>query len=399
MENFMKDFNLGVQEYEDIIINMNKKFDYYNNMQFNNNHFKLCLANGDELDICIGKENVAHLLGLKIDEVKKFNFIDSSKNSYEILNKFLYDSYKARTMLDSSKKTYDILFSKYVNDKLDIFQDNINIRIDDIVCVIKYDSERTFKIENHPEISDYYIIRKINNVYTVLGIKKSDRNDVYKATSARKYDSLESLNKFIERMAAKQEITYPYLLNVSNYSKNYKVTAVLPEKIKREKLEKIIDLSNKFDCNCSVAADYLHTFDKLLERNNTENKKYSSLLSAMKNISKNITNGNIIDIEILQELYSNLEVTDELKNLIDTCNNNVSSTELSNRELQTNYLQLEDENQKLKRELEEVKQQLLEEKNQNLELGVQNNILVQENNDYKQDMNVLNEAYQKVFKK
>ena len=160
-------------------------------------------------------------------------------------------------------------------------------------------------------------------------------------------------------------------------------------------LKKLIDLSNKFDCTSSVGNDYLFTLNKL----KNEKTNSSTSIEVLKILSDSIKSGNILDSNVLKEVCGNIEISNDVINLINICNDLVCSTEISNDLAQTNYSELSKENISLKQELELLRKQLKESETKNEQLVVENNSLLEQNNNYKQDMNTLYEAYQKVFKK
>lgn len=64
-------------------------------------------------------------------------------NSYEILKYFIENRYTFGNLGNSGKLSFDLMFSKHIDEKLEAFNDNINIRNDDIYTIVKYDSEKT----------------------------------------------------------------------------------------------------------------------------------------------------------------------------------------------------------------------------------------------------------------
>ena len=55
------------------------------------------------------------------------------------------------------------------------------------------------------------------------------KNDnVYNPATSRLYDDEEKFNEFMNRVAKKQEITYPHLLNINNPYRDYKVNVFFP---------------------------------------------------------------------------------------------------------------------------------------------------------------------------
>lgn len=390
----MEYFNLS--NYNEIVEKMEKCVSYYEKIEFNNNKFSLYLANGEILNIRFFRENISHLLGLKIDILKKYNFVKSTMNSYDCLKYFLDNNYSILQKLKKENIPYETLFSNYINEKLDAFIDSINIRTDDLEYIIKYDSEKTFKIEEHSEISDYYIIRKIKGKYHILGLIKDSENDkYYKPVTSRKYEEEKDFNEYINRIAIKQDLTYCYLIKITNLVHNYESSFNLKIEEKMNLLKKVMNFSKKFDCTCSVASDYLFSINKT----KTDKTNISLNVEILKMLSECIKSGNVLDSNVLNEICGNIEVSDELMDLINICNDLVCSTESSNELAQTNYSKLNEENISLKQELEQLKKQLTESESKNEQLLDENKSLSEQNNIYQQDMNILKETYIKVFQK
>lgn len=383
-------------EYDNIVEKMRKCVEYYEKIDFKNNKYSLYLANGDILSIKFSLDSIAHLLGLKVEVFKKYNLVKGNISSYDCLKYFIDNSFSILQKLRKEKIPYETLFSKYVNEKLDAFINNINIRNDDLEFIIKYDSEKIYQFEEHSEISDYYIVRKIKGKYHVLGLVNNLENTkFYKATSSRQYDSVYELNKFIERISKKQDLTYCHLLKISNNFHSYESSFVLSIDNKMELLKNIINLSKKFDCVASVASDYLFSINK----SKTDRVNTNLNIEILKLLSDSIKSGNVLDRNTLTEVCGEIEITEDLMNLINICNDLVCLSESSNDLAQDNYSKVSEENSILKQELELLKKQLREQEEKNNELSIQNNELREENNNYKKDMNILSEAYQKVFKK
>jgi len=383
-------------KYNAIVEKMEKCVSYYEKIEFYNNKFSLYLANGEILNIRFFRENIAHLLGLRIDVLKKYNLVRSTMNSYECLKYFIENNYSILQKLKKANIPYETLFSSYINEKLDSFNDNINIKTDDLEFIIKYDSEKTFKIEEHSEISDYYIIRKIKGEYHVLGlIKDSVNNKYYKPVTSRKYENFDEFNEYITRIAIKQDLTYCYLIKISNLIHDYENSFNLKIEDKMSLLKKVMRFSKQFNCTCSVANDYLFSINKT----KTDKTNISLNVEILKMLSECIKSGNVLDSNVLNEVCGDVEVGEELIDLINVCNDLVCSSESVNELAQSNYSELNQENITLKQELAELRKQLKESENKNEQLVSENNTLSEQNNQYEQDMNVLNETFQKVFGK
>lgn len=88
MDNLEKKF-VSHSEYEQIYEKMKEYTEKYTRDNIDGNRYNLFLANGDYISIKIGENQIAHLLGLNVDLLRRENIVKSSLSSYQILNYFL----------------------------------------------------------------------------------------------------------------------------------------------------------------------------------------------------------------------------------------------------------------------------------------------------------------------
>lgn len=203
---------IDTAKFEEIIENITKNINLYERIQFYNNHYALFLANGEILNIKFLRNNIPHLLGVDIDYLKLSNKFKPNASYYDNLNYFLENSFNFRKLVNKGSMSYSSMFSSYVDEKNYAFEKNAKIRTDDMFYIVKYDREKTYKIEPKADICEYYIIRRSNNKYYVLGLMKNE--NLYLPVSSRMYDDEENFDKFMARIANKQEITYAYSMRV-----------------------------------------------------------------------------------------------------------------------------------------------------------------------------------------
>ena len=149
-------------KYSEIIEQLQNCVNAYERSNMDDNKVTLYLANGEVINVRFPKSGVAHLLGVDIEYLKQSNMFPSSiKGTYELLKYFLENSYTFSKLIYIEKKlSADNIFSKDIEKKIDSFWDNLHIRIDDVVAIVKYDRERAYQSEQPLDVSDYYIIRK-----------------------------------------------------------------------------------------------------------------------------------------------------------------------------------------------------------------------------------------------
>ncbi len=376
--------------YNEITEKMERCVTEYEKMNFGSNKQTLFLANGDVLNIRVLKNNIPHLLGVNLDYLTQSNLFKSGTDAYTKLKYFLENLYRfSRLVIDQKKLDYDLMFSDYVDNKLESFINNIKIRTDDMQFVVKYDSEKTYGLEPIADICDYYIIRKINDVYYVLGVIKNEKNNIYNPVTSKMYKDEKEFNNFIERISKKQEITYPTTLKIENIDACYENSFTLRKEGRIANLQRVINVANQYDATASVAKDYCYSLNLL---NDSKTISYK-VLSVLKTLSDNIKNGVITDVDNINDLMEEMDIPDELLGLINVCNDNIcNSFETEN----TSYTQLHDERNTLKQELKSLREELTASNHEVERLTKENEELIEQNDNYSMQMDIIEEAYQKI---
>ena len=380
---------INLAKYNEIMDKIENLVNYYDRIEFSNNKYTLYLANGDLLNIRLFENNLPHILGVNIEYLRLSNKFNPGMNSYEILKYFIENRYTFGNLGNSGKLSFDLMFSKHIDEKLEAFNDNINIRNDDIYTIVKYDSEKTYKLEDKAEICDYYIVRQKLNKYFVLGVVKNEK--YYIPSTSRKYDDFQELEKYISRIACKQELTYPHLIKIENYKNSYKNTFSLALETKEALLDKTIKISQKYGATASVAKDYNYTLNKI---KNDRTEHYVSI-NVLRLLSDSIKSGNVLDESIIEETVGDIELNSDIINLINVCNNSLCYIE-NNESAINSYSTLNDENKKLKEELEQLKEALKIEEDERKKVDDMNIELALENEKNKEKISIFEEAYQKI---
>lgn len=379
-------------QYDELVEKIGKCVKYYDKLKFENNKFTLGLANGDQLTARVLKNNIAHLLGVKLDNLKRYNIFKKNMNAYECLNCFIEDSYSFYRLVSQGQLSYDEMFSKNVYEKIDAFSTNINIRTDDIYCIIKYDGEKTYQIEEHAEKCDYYIVRKNNDKYYIMGLIKNEQTENnYVPVTSRKYDNSSEFDEFMRRIAIKQEITYPYSLNVQNIPEEYNKSFKLSQEDRLKLVNSIATMCNNYNATSGVIKDF--TFS--LNRQNNDYVVRQNTMTVLRVLAENIKNGNVLDESTITDLCGDIMLPDDVINIINTCNDVLCSSNNNDKAL-TNYSELNDENKSLKKELKEMKEQLTKYQEEINDFKIKNEVLKEENNSYFEKLNILDEAFVKV---
>ena len=386
---------ISSEEYNKMVGKMEQCFIDYNRKNFEDNKFSLKLANGDYLTIRVPKNSVAHLLGLNIDYLKASGLFKRNLNSYDFLDYFFENSYSVQKYINQGNLKYESVFSDYMKEKIDAFSYNINIRTDDMYCIIKYDREKTYQSEQVAEISDYYIVRKNpkDYGYYILGLVQSDTNpNIYVPSTSRMYIEYSDFEKFMERIAFKQEITYPYIMKVDNYQKEYQGSFILKTEEKIDLLDNVTKIAKKYFASAVVANDFSFT----LRKSNLQYTNNNNVMNILKLLSENIKSGNVLEQHVINNLYGKIELPQDVSELIDTCNNVVCSMDISNSAV-SSYSSLNDENISLKKELENLKMEIAQYKDKMNDYEVQISELQEQNLTYVEQDKIIEEAYEKIM--
>lgn len=383
-------------KYNEIMEKMDVCFDEYNRKNFDNNKFSLSLANGDYLTVRVPKNSIAHLLGVNIDYLRSKGTVRMNTSAYDALTKILEERFQIGQSIWRENLKQESIFSDYIDEKLEAFSYNINIRTDDIYCVVKYDSEKTYKSEETAEISDYYIVRKKPKTqnYYVLGLVKSEYADnVYVPSTSRMYTDFFEFENFMLRIADKQEITYPYIMKIDNQEKNYHGSFALKTDEKLTLLDKVSKRAKKYNSTVAVGKDFSFT----LHKTNLQNTNNNNVISILRLLSENIKNGNVLEQSDIDDLYGNVEMPQDVLELIGTCNDLILSKNSSAGTAALSYSNLNDENVSLKNELETLRTEAIKYKDEINEYKEKCLNLEHEISLYEEQNQIYEEAFQKVM--
>lgn len=378
--------SVDIAKYNEIVAKANNCVNWFEKLDIKNNKINFYLANGDILNIRIFEANIAHLLGFNISYLNMTNKFNKDLSNYDKLKYVLEKPYIFKNLLINNDISTDFMFSDSINQKLAVFKDNLSIRSDDIYCVIKYDNEKTYQAINIPDPCDYYIIRKKRNNYLVLGL--INNGNVYTPATSRLYDDKEKFDEFMNRVARKQEITYPHLLNINNPYRDYKVNAFFPLSEKEYILNNIINISQKYSATPAVARDYAFTINKF----KTVREDQNINLNILRLLSDSIKSGTVLDENTINQICGTTnDIPGIISTLISNCNDILcDSTSLKNSTLKA-------KNNELNARVNRLELELAEEKLKNQNVEHQLNQLLDENTTYKSQLDVYDQAYQKVM--
>jgi hypothetical protein len=284
---------ISMSDYERIIDKLSFLVRYYENGLIDN-QYDIYLANGDKLYLTFPKNHIAHILGVYTEKLKKGT---NQEDSYKILKK----------LIDSNPSYFDLkrmfgednvgtIFSKYIDRKIETFLDTLKIRTDDIYCIIKYKTDRSYATGENTQNSDYFIIRQHENTkYSALGICKGNTYDEYVPVTSRLFEDKQELEDFLKKIAKHQEITYPTILKIVNEPKEFNNTFSLSPDEKLNLASNLVNIGSKFEAIPSNTKDSIYVISKAIDGKQKRFTNYSIL----KGITECIKKGTYIDKEVV----------------------------------------------------------------------------------------------------
>lgn len=300
----------------------------------------LFLSNGDVINYTVNKKNLAHLLGINTEYLLTTGMY-SENNSYDILKRFVLSenvSYKKHTdgIIDLNK-----VLSPYIEEKLNSFEKNAFININDCGFVCKYDKNKSYGLYDEDSKMDYIIVQENNDKYYICIISEDEKGN-YAPVSNQVYDSYDELYNKLFPIIANQEIT---MINGMNIKQGY----LDPKKLwlnvetRNDKLRLLSKYSREFECIPNVLRDYLYS-QKIISANRVDNNINNVLLNRIASL---VENKEVINLSKLG--FSNDDISPEIHNFINTYNNSLFNQSSFNEEKL--FSEVQEENEDLKKEL------------------------------------------------
>ena len=360
-------FKLG--ELENLFNEIQDIIGYFEQSQFNTRRYQLYLCNGDKINFSIPKDRIAHLLGINIDQLNATRLF-KNKNSFELLKEIINDPYRINKLVNEGRLSYNNIFSRFISDKVEIFNDNIKPNIYETEFICKYDSKRSFSVSDKNHKYDYIIVKKYQNgdKYGILCLVKSEDENYYVPMSSQLFNSVEDLNTALVDLIQNQEITLINTIDVSNVDTFYQKKFTLPLDIKLRKLKKMESYKGQFNCFIDVTHDLEHSLSEAMKHmyNRFDDNEIINV------IAESIKKGNLIDLDV----YRNTK----LVNIIEAFNDHLcSNNQGTNNSISNSYSKMKHELEKLKEELLSSKSQVESLTKENDELKSSNANLVEEN--------------------
>lgn len=337
-------------EFEELLERIKILLEKYENNISRNNKYTLFLANGDVINYSVHENNIPHLLGVNTNFLMD-NKIVKSKEAYEALKEMIENSY---SVFNSVQKinAFGSLFSRYIDDKLEVFEKQINRPvINEVEFVCKYDRTKNYtQKEVDGYNANYYIgTKNENGEIILLGLicmTEQYESTNYIPQTSRVIKDENELTEFLKG----QEITYISAINTSNNLSGYTNNFVVRNIDTFRLLERLYSYQSMVSAIPNTIKNHNYHL-KLLSKTITERQTHRADTS---NIYEKINYGlcNKKIIELTEEDEEILDVT--IINLIKEHNDIVMSDRVDSYS-KGKYSELKDDRDKCRQELENLK--------------------------------------------
>lgn len=367
-------------EFNDLIDEVEKCINDYERRNICNSRYKLTLANGDYVVVDYNDNCLPHLLGINIDYLRSTGFYKG--NAFDILKDIIDNSQTLYQRIKNGIINPNYAFSKYIDEKLDNFNNICDINIFNLEFVAKYDSSKSYNTGLEKLNGNYYFAftdQKNKNYLNILGVKKDPDGKYQPMTNLRFDKEKDNTKEFLDKLLTNQTITI-----VSKEFKNSIINGCFIDKKsffydnenKRKKISILRKYKNNFDCDINISEECIYFIDTTI--NLAEEKLL--IWKVLDKIAESIKDNESININELEEEY--VPVKQSLLNLISAYNDSLLRSSLSSNEASISYKKLIEDIRLSKLEITRLESliQKLEENNKELTdkvstLSIENTVL------------------------
>lgn len=326
-------------QFEQIITKLEEAVKLYKNTDYRYNENKIYLSNGQVLEFEFKPQNIPHLLGINIVNLRNSKILNATK-PLDMLEE-LIDRYTAiyQKFVRGEIAYFDI-FSPYIKEKIDSFETILKCSINDIYFVSEYSLPRAYlNGERNNYGCQYYIAfddgkREIS----FLGLKKDEDEYYYSPSSIISSSDEKTSDKLLSDLISNQRIM---LVNCVG-RKNVDSYAYLTNADKLAIVQSLSNLANKFDSHLILNNDFIYNLKKLMLIYEKD-LNYQSFISQL-----------ILAISKGKKYKSDCSFDQSCSELVDVYNNSIKKT--VNTSTQTDVEELK----KLRAELLAAQQKLQE---------------------------------------
>lgn len=320
--------------------NFYEKDNFEHKTDLSKKSYLMFLSNGDRIRVKIPKTSIPHLLGINTEYLKSTGLY-KGMNSYEIMLDFIKNPNEAFQKHESGIINLDKILSPYINKKLDLLTENLNINTNCCEMICKYDRGKTYGYSADFDDMSYLILQKKNEKYYVLKLAMSEDGTCF-PMSNQVFNSYEECQEALSSYLIYQELTL--LNNLFIYYNNSTVGKFpILERDRKQKLEKLKKLSEDFECTPNIIADFIYSL-KIRDNKRQGNIRTSNIIEILCDCIKN---KKVFDISL-----TNVDQEDILK-IIETYNDSLFSEITASTD--NSYSDLQNENISLKKEIERLR--------------------------------------------
>ena len=228
--------NMNYSELETLLSKIQEIINYVECAALKDRRTSLYLSGDIEyLTYNVPEYAIAHLVGVDTNYLMSTGQFKET-SSFGLLKELVQNAYKINKLHNEGHINYDKLFSKHINEKIDIFKENMKINIYQTEFMCKYDKNRSFYNSNINENCDYIIVKKYEDEKIGI-ILLSKNNNLCVPISNRIYNNMEEAKEYLSKLLIAQEITLLSGCNTYHIYEDYERKFILKPFYKKEKFE------------------------------------------------------------------------------------------------------------------------------------------------------------------
>lgn len=270
-------------QFGEMIIKLEELVDLYKNTDYRYNVNKLYLSDGNVLNFSFAKENIPHLLGINIVNLRTSKVLTAT-TPFEMLEELISRYNAIYDKMVRGELNYRDIFSPFIEDKIKSFEKALTFKLEDIFFTCNYSKERSYVngMEYNFGCQYYVCLKGENDDLIFLGLNKKEYERCYSPSSLLGCFDKQKGSKMIEDMITNQQIMLVNCVEIVNLKK----TNYLDNKIKLQLAKVLINLSNRYGSSLIITKDYIFALSKLITAYEKENKMKNFILDFISAISK-----------------------------------------------------------------------------------------------------------------
>ena len=273
---------------------------WFNSVKFNDKSFIIFLANGESFTYRCYKDHIAHLLGIKTDELATTGLFNS-KLSSEILEEMIDSQFRIGDKIANDKLKLSTIFSNYVNEKMAFFKSNVSVDTDNIMFVCKYDRNKVMYEGHNPKNCDYIMFKELDDG-TILELDLLKQGKYVFPISSRVYNNHNEASSTYEKVLKNQEVTIISSMLINDQLWEDQRKMLISEQDKISRLQLLKNFRDKYNCIINVMGDCEYYY----RRNVTNRSRGKSDNTVIENIVECVLANKIIDEKSLNIPFSEL---------------------------------------------------------------------------------------------